>query len=133
VANSVQVPLIDANGLTIRISINHPAMAQKYFGGPITAKRADALTLPVSAEAHGRTVETLEHELQIDLFRVPGKAGRGLLAAALENGGIKVHYVLRKTVNQKKDEDALPPRAEMLRALLARGGAYVKRLTKGNA
>lgn len=130
VANSVQSPIIAADGLTIRVGINHPAIAQKYYGGVITAKRAKALTIPVSQEAYGRTAETLEAEKNIKLFVMPREFGSGLLVAAMADKSIKVHYVLRRSVRQQKDPDALPTKKVMLDALLVRARSYVARITQ---
>lgn len=122
VAQSVQSPVV--RGAQVSVSITHPAIRQKLEGGLIVAKRARALTIPVSAEAYGRTVSTFEHELGIKLFR-PGKMP--WLAETLEDGAIKVHYVLRKSVDQDPDPDALPAKASLNTALVLRAQQWLNR------
>src|SRR5690606_12362507 len=43
-----------AEGETVTVSISHVGIAQRYYGGTITAKNAQYLTLPAIAEAHGK-------------------------------------------------------------------------------
>jgi hypothetical protein len=128
VAHSVQSPRLE-NAQTVVVGIAHPAIRQKVFGGAITPKRARALTIPLSAEAHGRTADTLEHELGVQLFLVPRDFGSGWLAAALPDGRIRVHYLLRPAVTQEPDPVALPPREELAARLLERARLEVLRWT----
>jgi hypothetical protein len=127
VARSVQNPVPDGAD-AVRIGIAHPHIRQKVEGGTIVAKRAGALTIPVSAEAHGRTAETLEKELGVTLFRVPSDFGEGLLAAAMADGRIKVHYVLRRSVEQAPDPDALPKKGPLVARLISRARAWLARV-----
>lgn len=80
------------------VSITHPAFAQKLFGGPIVAKRAKSLTIPVEERAYGRTASTFEHETGLKLFFL--KTGKSAFANAVlatqEKGGLTVEYVLKK-------------------------------------
>lgn len=128
VAQSVQSPVI-AGTHTVTVAISHPAIRQKVEGGTIVPKRVRALTIPVSPEAYGRTAETLEHELGIKLFRVPSDLGNGVLAAAMKDGRIKVHYALRRSVHQNPDPEALPPTSSLVSSLIARAQAWWARVT----
>lgn len=128
VAQSVQSP-VNLGTHAVSVGIAHPAIRQKVDGGRIVAKRARALTIPISAEAYGRTVSTFEHELGIKLFRLPSKSGNGLLAEAQADDRIKIHYVLRKSVDQKPDPDALPTEASLVTALVLRAQQWWNRVT----
>jgi len=114
---------------TVTISINHPAIAQKVFGGRITPKQANWLTIPVDPEAHGRPVAVFQQETGIKLFRLRKKGG-GLsnLLAGLESGKrLKVFYVLSKGVDQERDPEALPPEDKFVDALVAEASSYYQR------
>jgi hypothetical protein len=132
IAQSVSQPQLADAGTSVRITVADPRFAQKVFGGVIRAKKADALTLPVSKDAYGKTASTLEQEKGIHLFVIASKGqgqGTGLLAAADGNGNITVHYLLKKSVNQQADPNALPERGAFLAALVARAEAYTARIT----
>ena len=123
VGKTVQAPVEANGGRSAVISITHPAIRQKALGGTITAKRARALTIPISAEAYeAGTVATFEHETGQQLFAI-GKSEdgtRGVLASRNDDGSISLHWLLRKSVNQKPDPRALPPIAEMIRVAVDR-------------
>lgn len=97
---------------TVSVSISHPAINQKIFGGTISAKRAKALTIPLVAAAHGRSAAVLERFLGIKLFRV-----KNTLAGKDASGKLTIYYALVKSVNQKPDPTALPPESEMQRVV----------------
>jgi hypothetical protein len=133
IARSVQSPAVE--GDHVRVSINDPRIAQKVYGGTIRAKRAKSLTIPVAPEAYGRTAATLEHELGIKLFVMPSDFGQGLLAATISKGKgknakntIKVFYVLRGSVHQDPDPEALPDRGKILVKLADRAEGYLQRI-----
>lgn len=113
---------------SISVSITHPAFAQKVSGGPIHAKAAGALTIPVEERAYGRTAATFEHETGLKLFLlVIGKAKSGFQTAVLaakEQGRLVVEYILTKSVNQAADPNALPPMSELEKAILARAQSF---------
>jgi hypothetical protein len=122
VARTVQQPQMeDAN--TISVSVNHPAFAQKVFGGRIKAKLAGALTIPVEERAYGRTTHTFEAETGLKLFLLrtgKSKFQNAVLAVKDTNAkGFTVEYVLAKSVDQKADPDALPPKSALEAAILA--------------
>lgn len=93
---------------TVSVSISHPAILQKIYGGIITAKRAKALTIPVQAQAYGRRASVLEHLLGLKLFRV-----KDALAAKGADGKLTIYYLLKRSVNQKPDPTALPAADKM--------------------
>ncbi len=112
-------------GGTIRAKIANPAFAQKVFGGTIRAKIADpALTIPVEERAYGRTAATFEQETGLKLFLI--KTGKGAFQNAVlavkDDGakGFTVEYILTKSVTQQADPEALPDKTMLERAILAR-------------
>lgn len=127
VARSVQQPSLAGN-TRVTIDVTHPGIAQKVFGGEIRAKRAKNLTIPVAPEAHGLRVSTLERELGIELFR-PRKAGGGFhsVLAAKEDEGLRVYYVLKPSVDQAPDPDALPNERTFERAIVDEAERYYQR------
>lgn len=131
VSDSVQAPVIESGDTVARVSINHPIIAQKVFGGRIVAKNTKFLTIPITAEAHGRTAETFEHETGQKLFLLAAKGGTFAgLASQYSHGAIVVQYILKKSVNQKPDPSALPDLKDgspFVKALLRRGEAIVAR------
>lgn len=130
VAQSVQAPRSSSDGQSVTVAVSHPAIAQKVFGGVIRAKRSRYLTIPVQKESYGRTAETFEREMGVKLFFFRPKDGRqAFLVRGLPNEKIRIEYVLKPSVNQKADPDALPNTAALLNALLVRARTYVDRIT----
>jgi hypothetical protein len=134
VSRSVQNPVVNEATRTISVAVNDPRIAQKVFGGTITAKRAGALTIPMNEKAYGRTAATFEAETGLKLFLVKQKGTtqggtnfeRAVLAAKV-NGQIEVEYLLVKSVKQQPDADALPPEKDLEAAILKRAQAIVDR------
>lgn len=133
IADSVNAPVTEG-GSRVRISIAHPHFAQKVFGGPITPKRRQALTIPVAPEAHGRTVAVFQQETGIQLFRLKKKGGgfTNLLAGAVGSSAdkFKVYYVLVKSVAQDPDPDALPERNKFRLAIMETANEMLQRQIK---
>jgi hypothetical protein len=111
---------------SISVSITHPAFAQKVFGGVIRAKAAGALTIPVEERAYGRTAATFEQETGLKLFllRIGKGAFQKAVLAAKEGNGLVIEYVLKKSVNQPRDPNALPVASLLEQAILARAQSY---------
>ena len=130
VSRTVQNPELE-NANTVSVTINHPAFAQKVFGGTIRAKAAGALTIPVEERAYGRTTQTFEQETGLKLFLL--RTGKGAfqnacLAVKDNNAkGFTVEYVLTKSVNQKADTEALPDKTQLELAVLARAQKVLDR------
>lgn len=129
VAYSVNAPVVAADGREVRVQVSHPAIAQKVFGGTIRAKRTKFLTIPMTADAHARRASTFEAETGIDLF-VLRKGDRAFLAAANADGGVTVHYLLVRSVDQSPDPKALPERGALEARLLRRARSHVDRVVK---
>lgn len=123
IARSVNQPEIETPN-SVSVTISDPRFAQKLFGGPIRAKKAKALTIPVTKEAYGRTATSFENETGLKLFMVrTGKSAfqNAVLAVKDKKGkGFTVEFVLTKEVNQEADPDALPSRSALEEAVLAK-------------
>jgi len=130
VSRTVQNPEME-NADTVSVSINHPAFAQKVFGGVIRAKAAAMLTLPVEEKAYGRTAHAFEVETGLKLFLIrtgQGAFGNAVLAVKANNDhGFIVEYVLKKSVKQKADPEALPPKSQLEAAILMRAEKVLQR------
>ena len=109
---------VDEAGGTVSLGVSHPGFAQKLYGGVIRAKSARALTIPVTAEAYGKSTKEFEGATGLRLFFIkPNETG--LLATRLQGArGITVQYVLKGSVNQERDEKALPD-SESMREMIA--------------
>jgi hypothetical protein len=126
VARSVQNPVVESD-YTVSVSINDPRFAQKLFGGPIRAKLAGALTIPVEERAYGRSAKTFEAETGLTLILI--RTGTGnfehAILAVKEGKGLTVEYILTKSVNQQADTDALPDKTALEAAIIARANSVV--------
>ncbi|HEY1170241.1 MAG TPA: hypothetical protein VGH19_02620 [Verrucomicrobiae bacterium] len=104
---------VDEAGGTVRLGVSHPAFAQKLYGGVIRAKSARALTIPVTAEAYGRTTAEFESETGLRLFLIKPNETALLVTRMQGAKGVKVQYVLKGQVTQEADEGALPEMESM--------------------
>ena len=134
VAQSVNQPQMEGP-TKISVTISDPRFAQKLFGGTISAKAAEALTIPVEERAYDRTAATFEREtgLKMILLKTGGSAANALenavLAVADPNDPkrLTIEYVLTKSVDQKADPEALPPKAQLEAAILSRAQRVLDR------
>ncbi len=105
-AEAVSVGTPDENGI----------LRHKINGGTISAKKARALTIPLVPEAHGRRARDYAAEFR-PLFTLKKKnvptAEAGVLYEALNSGGIRAVYALKKSIKQNPWPDALPKRKDM--------------------
>lgn len=119
VAESVQSPVSGPGKIVIPVT--HPAIAQKVFGGTITAKKAKNLAIPIDAKAHGKSPRVFPL-LQFAMTR----AGVKLLGMKDAGGKFQALYILKKSVTQAKDPKALPTDAEMGKALETAGNIHLR-------
>ena len=106
----------------IVIAINHPAISQKVYGGTITAKKRKNLAIPIHPKAHGKSPRVFT-----GLQFASSRAGTRLLGLR-ENGRIVWLYVLKPSVHQDRDPDALPKDAAMGAALERAGDIHLRRI-----
>lgn len=119
VANSVQTPQWQPG--QVSVAINHPAIAQKVFGGTIHPTKAKNLAIPVDPRAYGKSPRVFEA-----LHYARTKEGTGLLGMT-EGEKFIVYYVLRKSVTQKPDPNALPSGEAMREAATKAGEIHLSR------
>ncbi len=104
-----------------KIPITHPAIAQKVFGGTITAKNRKNLAIPISPKAHGKSPRVFPL-LQFAMTR----SGTKLLGLKDGEGGMEWLYVLKPSVNQDPDPTALPKDAKVGEAMTKAGDIYLR-------
>lgn len=114
VADATRVSEITEKGVTVENT--HVAAAQKQHGGPIAAKVAKALTIPVDPMARGRRAGEFTQEL----FKVRTKEGKTLLGFNQGKGKKQRFYALYVLVKRTKPQRAFPfwPNEEEARKLL---------------
>jgi hypothetical protein len=132
VMRSVNNPRVTptGSGAEIVVSISDPRFAQKVFGGRITAKAARALTIPLTAEAYGRTAGTFEAEVAPLVLIKP--RGRHPVLAQIVDGRPVAEYLLVSSVDQKADPTALPDMETLGAQLVAAGQATIDRIDLAN-
>lgn len=109
IAHAVQAPVVATDGSKVTIRIQHPIIAQKVFGGTITAKRGKNLAIPQSPEAYGRAPAVFERETGLKLIFIRAN-GHAILASRIDpnSKALQVEYILTPVVHQKPDPTALP-------------------------
>jgi len=133
IAHAVQAPIVDGAGNRVYISINHPVIAQKVFGGTITAKRGVDLSIPATEEAYGRSPSVFERETGLKLIFIAAN-DHAFLAARVDPNSkfLEVEYLLTPSVHQEPDETALPDQRAWEEALLARMQETMERQMRGD-
>ena len=103
--NTAVTEISDAGGT---VTIASVAIAHKVMGGTIRAKRSKYLAIPVSREAY-KAGSPREGRI-FGLFALKGR-----LVAAKDKQGKKLitHYILKTSVFQRADPNALPPPADI--------------------
>lgn len=126
------------------VAISQEGFGQRYHGGPITAKKAGALTIPLSSKAYGHRAREFKN-----LILIKTSGGKAIL---FEKGTAKVSrtgkngkqhvvwklgtpmFLLVKAVDQKGDKTVIPPpeamNAAALKACLARYKREIVRLAR---
>ena len=94
----------DERGATI--ANNARFLKFKSTGGTVTPKRTKYLTIPMIAEARGRSAANYEVFARKNLFTIKGKHA---LFEKKEDGGLRAVYALVKSVTHQPWPGALPP------------------------
>jgi hypothetical protein len=131
VAHAVQAPVVDEAGNSVSIQIRHPDIAQKVFGGTITAKRVSNLAIPESDEAYGRAPSVFEHETGLKLIFIKAN-DHAFLAARIDPNSkfLEVEYLLTPSVHQDPDPTALPDPQLLQAAVILETQKVVERQLK---
>jgi len=122
IARSVQGPLLRLQDWVV--SITDPRIWQKIKGGKITAKRVQALTIPIHKDAHGVRAAVLQAEKGIRLFKIKTKSGDAVLAGE-QNGVVTAYYLLKKSVDQDPWPGSIPEEFEIMNAFHAGMREYI--------
>lgn len=132
IAHAVNVPVVDVAGRKATILIQSAYIAQKVFGGDITAKRKKNLSIPISPEAYGLAPSVFEQQTGLKLIFVK-QGDKAFLATRvdLKSKGLQVEYLLTPRVHQEPDPTALPPEEQLEQAAVtAADTALQKQLNK---
>ncbi len=106
IAQSVRLQQVSDD--TLIVGSDHFAAAQKQFGGRIEAKNKEALTIPITEEAKGKTVAEFKMGGR-PLFRLPGSNVLGYSA----HGEFFPEYALVKRTKPQKADPWFPDNAEV--------------------
>src|SRR5438477_8204094 len=102
------------------VEVHKLGIAQRFFGGPIEPKNVQFLTIPAAEESFGKTVETVEQDVQLGVRYGAGGVPRALVELVQETSektgrpfksprpGGKVLFWLVKHVDQEPDPTVLP-------------------------
>jgi hypothetical protein len=107
------------------VTVASAEFLHKLTGGKVEAKRAKALSIPISGEAYKAGSASLFPKPLTMVVR------RGHAPLLVETGIIgkskawKLHYILLKSVTHKADPQALPNMRDVAQAILARGRAVL--------
>jgi hypothetical protein len=128
VAQSVQSPVARPGNIVVPIS--HPAIAQKVFGGTITAKKAKNLAIPIHPKAHGKSPRVFP-ALQFAMNSAGVKmlflnSNRNAKGQFLKGTTMQVYYILKPSVTQAPDPNALPKDAAVGEAMTRAGDIYLR-------
>lgn len=96
-ARSIRVRSVSENAADV--SSDHTGAAIKQYGGVIKPKNKNALTIPITKEARGKTAAEFALAGRT-LFRLPGTR---LLGYSEKNGDFKALFVLSKRSVQRPD------------------------------
>lgn len=101
---------------TVSVANYHVAGAQKQYGGPIVAKNAKALTIPIAPEAEGKRASEFEGGGR-NLFVIPSKSGdpdsRGVLGYSTPDGTFHGLFALRTRTRPQAPDPWFPSPARI--------------------
>ncbi|NCC53398.1 MAG: hypothetical protein EOM20_19600 [Spartobacteria bacterium] len=107
------------SGADVLLSIAHPAIAQRYYGGTIKPVNRKYLTIPANSAAYGKRARNLRSQL-VFMFRMRNGAPAPVALIHKKYKNQKrvpssgVYYWLVKSVTQSADHSVLPTDAKML-------------------
>lgn len=92
------------------------ALRHKIAGGVLRPKTRKFLTIPVSEEAKFASAAKIEAGDVAGLFLVKNTKRRRFFLVSRDGAGIRVHYVLKESVEHKARPEVMPSRAGLARA-----------------
>ena len=86
----------------VQLTASQVGLLQHYKGGPITAKKARMLTIPVNPKAHAKSAGEIGG---LSVIKTGKGSGARLLLAKTDNGSprLEAYYLLTKSVMQEPD------------------------------
>lgn len=90
------------------VNVDHIGIRQRLDGGVITPKTAKALTIPVSARAHGKRAREFSDTFILDKSGSGDPDTVGVIVQDLGDGQLDALYVLRTRVDQSPDPTVMP-------------------------
>jgi hypothetical protein len=123
---AASIRLAAVSPTSVSVHTNHVAAAQKEFGGPIVAKNARALTIPIADEAKGKRASEFEQGGR-DLFVIPSDAAGSLGILGYSTGDDDFHalFALRKRTRPQAPNPVWPPNWQVADFMLQEGDRFV--------
>jgi hypothetical protein len=116
---NTQPARIQSDGVSV--SIDQEGLAQRYFGGDISARPGSFLTIPARGEAYGHRAREFPF---LKLIKFPSGL-YALIDSAEEQHEGSVWYWLVRSVHQQADPSILPTDEQIIGAAIAAGSEYV--------
>jgi hypothetical protein len=125
---AVEQGAIAADPAGATLTINHVGLGRAFHDVTITPSKK-YLTLPIAAAAYNRRAGQLDH-----LFFFTSKGGNAFLAQRDPTAkGIKLMYLLKRSVTQKQDRSLLPSDEEWSDAAAEIGRQWIQMKTNSAA
>ena len=92
----------------VAVNVDQVGIRQRLEGGVITPQNARALTIPVSARAHGKRAREFENTFILDKSNSGDPDTVGVIVQELGGDRLDALYVLRTRVEQDPDPSVIP-------------------------
>ena len=119
----VQQPELESGGVSV--SINKEGLAQRVFGGTISAKPGGYLTIPARTDTYGHRASEFPN-LRLIVFGETGLAALVDKNEPAHEG--TVYFWLVRSVTQSPDPTVLPSDAEMVDPAIENAQRYIERI-----
>lgn len=119
--------LRDVTNVRASVSVDSVAMGHRYYGGTVTAKRAGALSIPISPEAYRTGSASLWRGTPLTRVDRPGHPPLLIEITGWKSKAWKIHYILLKSVTHSPDRRAWPMGTPAANAILEATAAAVRR------
>lgn len=116
----------------VSVNVDQIGIRQRFEGGVITPKNAKALTVPVSARAHGKRAREFSDTFILDKSKSGDPDTVGVIVQDLGDGKLDALYVLRTRVEQSPDPTVLPQERVILQTATQAVVNFLNRLSGFN-
>lgn len=124
----------DANSVTI--SINKLGVRQRYYGGVISAVKAKFLTIPISAQAYGKTVADFPGSFLITTPKGAyivqysgGNTAKGRFKK--QNATLEFLFKLKRSVSQEENRSIIPDATVLAAVAIAQMEEHFRKVKTG--